>query len=415
MRKMLKLLIMLFLIYFGLQFLFYFLSRGHKVTYEVKTDAGIFTINETLTVNKEFSDGYYFDVTIDGRIIPFKLFNKLNRKRRVIDDVKIYSGDTYTCYNISIKGDYNVSDIKCISNGIIYFYNTIRGRDPRLDSQIPSTYDSSKYAYSTVAGVKDNISYYKDNYTDSQKILISGYRGAYIFGNDVTGDARLISLYNNDQYTKSIEGLADKYYIGANYNGTHEFINFNVINLSTGDRYEINSPQYISYSSFVQGSDGDKLYLVDTQAKKQYTVDAKSRSVEVVGNENMGASIYTKDGWVTKNINEVIDNRIIFDNDNLGNLNGIGYSYVKHIGDIYYVFTYNAGRYDAYLVYAEDGAYKKNYVFTCDDLDRIYFINKYVYYLDGDSIKVFSQEIGNKPIVTYSELRYNAGLHFYVY
>ena len=415
MKKMFKLLVMLFLIYFGLQFLFYFLSKGHNVTYEVKTDAGVFTINEILTVNKEFSDGYYFDVTIDGRIIPFKLFNKLNRKRRVIDDVKIYSGDIYTCYNIAIKGDYNISDIKCISNNIIYFYNTIRGKDAKLDSQIPSTYDSSKYAYSTLAGLKDNISYYKDNYTDSQKVLISGYKGAYLFGNDVTGDARLIALYNNDQYTKSIEGLADKYYIVANYNGTHEFINFNVVNISTGDKYEINSPQYISYSSFVQGSSGDKLYLVDTQAKKQYAVDAKNKTIEVVGNENIGASIYTNDGWVTKNINEVIDNHIVFQNDNLGNLNGTSYNYVKRIGDIYYVFSYNAGRYDAYLVYAEDGAFKKNYVFTCDDLDRIYFINKYVYYLDGESIKVFSQEIGNKPIVTYSELRYNTGLHFYVY
>ena len=415
MRKMFKLLVMLFIIYFGFEFLFYFLSRGHQVTYEVKTDAGIFTINETLTVNKEFSDGYYFNVSIDGRIIPFKLFNKFNRKKRIIDDVKIYSGNTYTCYNIAIKGDYNVSDIKCINDGIIYFYNTIKGRDSKLDSQIPSTYDSSKYAYSVETGIKDGISYYKDNYTGSQKTLISGYRGAYIFGNDVTGDARLISLYNNDQYTKPIEGLADKYYIGANYNGTHEFLSFNIINISTGEKSEATSPQYISYSSFVQGSYGDKLYIIDTQAKRQYSVDAKTKSVEMIGNENMGASIYTSDGWVTKNINEVIDNRITFYKETLTELNGFKYSYVKHIGDIYYVFIYNGGKYDAYLIYGEDEVYRKNYAFSCDDLERIYFIDKYVYYLDGDDIKVFSQEIGNKPIVTYSELRYNTGLHFYVY
>ena len=415
MKKMLRLLIVLFLLYFGMQFLFYFLSKGHKVTYEVKTDAGIFTVDEVLTVNKEFSDGYYFDVTLDGRTIPFKLFNKFNRKKRIINDIKIYNGSTYTCYNIAIKDDYNVSDIKCISNGIVYFYNTIKGRDYSLDSQIPSTYDSSKYAVSTLSGVKDNITYYNGNYTETHKILISGYRGAYIFGNDVTGDARFIALHNNDQYTKPVEGLADKYYIGANYNGTHEFINFNVINLVTGERNEVSTPQSISYSSFVQGSYGDKLYVIDTQARKQYSVDGKNKTVEIVGNENIGASVYTKDGWVTKNINEVIDNHIVFDNDNLNSFNGFTYNYVKHIGDLYYLFSYNGSKYDAYLVYAEDNSYKKNYAFSCDDLDRIYFIDKYVYYLDGDDIKVFSQEIGTKPIVTYSELRYNNGLHFYVY
>ena len=419
MRKMFKLLVLLFLMYFGLQFLFYFLSRGHKVSYEVKTDSGIVTINETLTVNKEFSDGYYFEVIINGRNIPFKIFDKLNRKKRVIDDVKIYDGDIYTCYNIAIKGDYNISDIKCISNGIIYFYNTIKGRDSRVDSLIASSnYDSSKYSVSNLSAVKDGISYYKENYTDNHKILISGYKGAYIFGNDVTGDARLIALHNSDQYTKAIEGLADKYYIGANYNGTHEFVNFNVINLATGERNEVTSPNYISYSSFVQGASGNKLYVIDTQAKKQYAVDGKEKTVEVVGNENIGASVYTKDGWVTKNINEVIDHHITFYNDNLNNFNGVNYNLVKHVGEkdgIYYLFSYNGSKYDVYLVYAEDSGFKKNYVFSCDDLNRIYFINKYVYYLDGDDIKVFSQEIGNKPIVTYSELRYNTGLHFYVY
>lgn len=419
MRKMLKLLIILFLLYFGLQFLFYFLSRGHKVSYEVKTESGIVTINETLTVNKEFSDGYYFDVIMNGKTIPFKIFNKLNRKKRVINDVRIYDGNTYSCYNIAINGDYNIADIKCMKDGIIYFYNNIKGNDSKLDSLISSSdYDSSKYSVSTVGALKDNITYYKDNYTEDHKVLISGYRGAYIFGNDVTGDARLVVLHNTDQYTKPVEGLADKYYIGANYNSNHEFATFNVINLVTGDKYDVSSSNYISYTSFVQGSSGTKLYIIDTQAKKQYAIDGKDKSVEIVGNENTGASVYTNEGWVTKNINEVIDHHITFYKDDLATFNGFSYNLVKHVGNkdgIYYLFSYNGSKYDVYLVYAEDSEFKKNYVFSCDEIDRIYFIDKYVYYLDGDDIKVFGQDMGNKPIVTYSELRYNTGLHYYAY
>lgn len=419
MRKMFKLLVLLFLMYFGLQFLFYFFSKGHKVSYEIGTDSGVVTINETLTVNKEFSDGYYFEVIINGRNIPFKIFDKLTRKKRVVNDVKIYDGNIYTCYNIAINGDYNISDIKCISNGIIYFYSTIKGRDPKVDSLIASSdYDSSKYAASNLSAVKEGITYYKENYVEDHNVLISGYKGAYLFGRDVTGDARFVVLHNNDQYTKTIEGLADKYYIGANYNGVHEFINFNIINIVTGEKYEIPSPNYISYSSFVQGSSGNKLYIIDTQAKRQYAIDAKERKVEIVGNANIGASVYTNEGWVTKNINEVIDHHITFYTEKMTNFNGVNYNLVKHVGEkdgIYYLFSYNGSKYDVYLVYAEDSEFKKNYVFSCDDLDRIYFIDKYVYYLDGDDIKVFSQEIGNRPIVTFSELRYNTGLHYYAY
>ncbi|MBR1376438.1 MAG: hypothetical protein IJ565_01355 [Bacilli bacterium] len=419
MKKMFKLLVIMFIFYFAIQSFFYLFSKGHSVSYKLEVNGTDVYIDEVLTIKKEYTDGYYFNINFDNYNIPFKVLNTYKRQRRIIDNVALFYGDSYVCANIAIKEDYNVSDIKCIKDNVIYFYNSIKGNDDKLDSLVASSnYDSSKYLSEGANAEKDNITYYYNNYIDTQTILLSGYKGVYLFGKNVTNNARYIALYTNDHYVKDLEGVVGKYYVSPDYNNAHEFLTVNVINIATGVTEKITSPDFISFSSYIQGTMEDKMYLIDTEYKKQYVIDLKNKNIEVIGNVNRGASAYTKDGWVTKNINELIDSKEKFYDNVVDSLNSKTYDYIKFVGGevgVYYVYINNGAGYDAYVVYSEDSEYRLNYAFSCTDYNRVNYVNGYVYYSNGDQLRVFRSDIGNKTILKYNELNYNNNLNYYVY
>ena len=417
MRKMLKLFLTLFLLYFMIQIGFYFFGKGHTITYTLKSGDKTVTINEILTVNKEYSDGYYFDISYDDVSIPFKVFKTSLKQKRVITSVDILEGDKYSCVNIYFKGK-NITDIKCINNGIIYDYSRLRGSDNKLDNLVSNTtYDYKLYTSDEGNNSKDNITYYMNNYAGKQNILVSDYKGVYIFGSNVTNGARFIQYYNNDHYTKELETMVDQYYVVADYNSSHEFYKFDVVNIRTGANYSIDFSNAISFNSFFQGSYDGELYLIDIENKVQYEIDPKAKNVTIVGNQNRGAIVYTADGWVTKNINEVISSREKFYDGTVDNLDGNPYNGVKLIGNkdgIYYVYIHNGSKYDVYMVYSQDKEHKKNYIFSTTDINSIKYVDEFVYYVDGELLKVYGPAFGNRSIIKYSS-KYYAKLSYFVY
>lgn len=415
MKKMLKLLIALLILYLIMQQVFYFFSKGHKVEYSIKSNDKVVYIKEVLSAKKEVTDGYYIELKFDDYTIPFKIYKKYSKKKRIINSVDLLYGDTFVCAKINIKNKSNETDIKCSRNGIAYYYSNIKGIDSKLDQLVAATtYDSSKYINDEFVVNKDNIEYYPNNFIENQNILISLYKGPYLFGKGVTNGARFVQLFDKDHYTKPLEAYVDGYYIVANYNDNHEFLTFYSVNLSTGAKDDITNSEYISYSSYIQGVQDGKLYVIDIDSKKQYAIDPKRKNIEMIGNSNTGAQIYTKDGWVTKNMVEVINSRTGFYSTTSNTFNGVNYAKVDQLGsNVYYLYKSNGNAYEAYIVYKEDENYTKNYIFSTTDINRISYVGGNVYYLYGDEIRVFSIDGGIKKIVKYNELRYNTSLNFF--
>ena len=415
MKKMFKLLLILFVLYFGIQQLYAILNREHNVTYKI----GDIVITESYKNKKGITDGYYFNVTYNGYSFPFKIMNTLNKQKKVIDDVKIYEGDLYTCANISIKKDYNVTSMKCYSNDILYNYQDIKGNDYKLDTLISeSEYNLAKFMQDNTNDNKDDITYYINNFPKKHNVLLSVYKGAYLFGNKVTNNARFIKLFEKDQYEKGLEYVIDKYYVVANYNETHEFLNLKRINIATGSTDEIKLIDPVSFDSFIQGGVENKLYIIDIPNKAQYEVDVKNKEEDMIGGINSGAQVYSDEKWQTKNINEVIENRITFEKELPHTLYDMEYDYVLHYGNdngLYLVFTREGEYYNAYMIYDEDNWHSKNYVFKCSDPSKITYKDGYFYYKLDDEVKIFKDDSGNRTLIRYSELKYNKNLNYFVY
>ena len=161
MKKMLKLLIALVILYFIIQQVFYLFSSGHETKYTVKVDDKLVNVREVLSSKGEETDGYYIDVNFDDYNIPFKIYKKFSKKRHIVKNIEIFTGDSYTCVKLNIKNKTNETDIKCINKGIVYYYSNLKGLDAKLDNLIASSnYDSSKYISDEFVSAKDNINYY---------------------------------------------------------------------------------------------------------------------------------------------------------------------------------------------------------------------------------------------------------------
>lgn len=420
MKKMLTLLIALFTIYFGIQFVFNIFSKGYDINYIVPSNVGDIHVHEVLTTNSDEKDNYFIDINYNDKSIPFKIYNTYSRKEKIVRKINIFDDGNFMCVKITLESDETPSDIKCIKNNVSYLYSSIKGQDPTMDQMISSTdYNISKYQSDENDNfIKDKImGVFPNDFPSKQTLLLEYYKGVYLIGEKVTTQARYIELFNKDVYDKSIQALVGKYYIVANYNDQHEFNEFFVINIDNGSQYTLKTTMQISFNSFVQGTVGNELYLIDKDSKKQYKIDVKNKTVEIVGNESDGALIYSNNEWKTININEVINNTIIF-NDTINNtVNGETYDKVYLFGNeengTYYLFRSNNGLYDVYALYTKSNV--KTYLFSTTDINRVFINNDYIYYLVEDKLMVYGSDFGNKKILTNNELRYNTKLMYFVH
>ena len=154
------------------------------------------------------------------------------------------------------------------------------------------------------------------------------------------------------------------------------------------------------------------------QKKKQYVINPKKKKIEIVGDENSGVLVYTKEGMITKNINEVIDNKIKFYDKTVDQINEIKYDNLKLIGNengIYYYYVKNGSLYDAYMIYAQDKNQTRHYLFSTTDIARIKYRHDNIYYIYDDEIRCIGPRTGIRTIVKFSELKFNTNLNYFVY
>ena len=414
MKKMFKLLITLTILYFiGIQ-IYLFFKTHHAVSYSIVDNDKTYNIEEVFSYNKLGNDGYYIKVSFDDYNIPVRLYGKYYKQKNIVTNVKTFYGDIYTCVNIAVKGNFNITDIKCIKDDVVYFYSNIKGEDALLDSQInSSSYNHSLFVGNTNASAKDNISYYVDNFVDKINVLVADYKGAYLFGKNVTNNSRFIKLFEQDKYTKPLETTASKYYIVADYNSSHDFTYFNIVNMITGVSADIQLNNPISFNSYIQGVVGESMYIIDKDSKEQHEINLKTKSDTEVGNISTGAKMYINGEWTTKNINFVIDNNEVFETEKPVVLENL--LYLNKIGEdnsITYGYLPSLDGYDVYVIY-KDGV--KNFAFKTTNIEKLLYKDGYVFYINDESIYAFRDDFGSKKIVTYSELKYNKGLNYFVY
>lgn len=408
MKKLFKLLIILFVVYFLSEIIFNHFSKGYESTYKID---GFKVTEKRVKRTKDEKDNYYFEIRKKDSIFSIQTYKNLSKQQNVLKTIKYFKNDEYECIFPITKKDKAITDIICIKNNKYYYYNSLANKDNDLD-RFAKTLAKYRIDFENKLDILKSDSYITlySNISD-MTLGIENYKGLYIISKS---GLKNIELFDNDIYKKDISFFTKDFYIVADYNETFDFHNFYVVNLKNGKKFKIVSNNKISMYSFIQGSIDNKVYLLDTSNKKQYEIDINRRDVSIVGNDKNGVMINQNGKWQNISIYDAINNKIMFNNSE-SRFNDKEYVRVDKEGNIlsgyYYLYIKNNNKYDVYKSNVQN-IDNLVYLFTTDNIDNIFYSNDFVFYKDSNYIKYYSDLTGVKTLIKCNEVSFNKSLKF---
>lgn len=418
MKKLINLLIILTILYFGIEISFINLNKGHNLEYKIKTKEHTFNVKEIYVQKKKNEiNNYYFEVKVDDIIFNYQTYNNYKKANYIIKKIDYYDGD-YKCINIKDKNGKSISDVLCIKDNIEYYYNSIKGEEKNLDDFVTNLEGYNKYE----DNIKDIIDaepviLYSNNLVDNHYIALQNYKGIYLINKK--DKIKNINVFKNDVYTNESSIVSNKYYVTADYNEDYKFHDFYLVNITNGKKNTITSDTSLSLDSYIQGTIDNDVYLFDKSDKTQYRINIKNDTVKVSGKKSEGIQVYKNNEFVIGSAYDASSNKIIFNKYTVDNVfDNKEYSRVDKVGNklsgYYYLYLKDG---DNYKVYRASIQNKKilTYLFTIDDIENIYYFEDYVYYKDGNYIKYYQNDLGIKTLLKDSEFEFNKSLKFGLY
>lgn len=413
MKKLFLMLIVLFILYLGIQFLFYWFSGGQDNTYSISSDKFTFEVNENSNFNQSV-DNYNYKVTIDDVSFSFQIFHDYTKAAKVLNDIRYYKDDNYECILPIFKGNLILMDMICLNNGNYNYYFNLKGKNKDLDSFVASIeeYDVKQFTDTASATTIEQLSVYKENLLDAHYLGINNYKGLYDISKEFNSTVYNISLFDKDVYSQKLSAFVDCYYVVADYNENHEFNEINVVDLVSLDTFTIKSDSAISLDSYIQGVVDNKVYLYDKDHKVQYEIDPSNKSVVVFSSNTIR---YYNNGWTTMSVADA-NKELKFVNSSI-DYEDKQYVRIDKIGNdcgYYYLYKQNGENYDVYRmsIQGKDGLI---YLFNTKTIDSINYIDNYVYFINGNKIQIYNDEFGVRTLVDYKELQFNKNINFYVF
>lgn len=423
MKKIFMMLLVLFIIYLGIQLGFSFFGKGHEYEYILSDKENDFKIREKFVNNtKGETDSYYFEIAVDDAVFSYQTYESFNKANHIIKEVLYYKDNEYKCILPIFLDNKIISDVMCLKAGVIYNYYDIKGDNTNLDSFVKSLtdygYDQNKWIDNTASNSIETLNFYKANTIDNHFLALTTYKGVYVINDVNSYKPKKIDLFNNDVYKRPISIVFNNYYVVADYNAKYRFNKFYVVDLTSNKVSEINSEHQISFDSYVQGTYNNSIYLFDRDNKKQYEINLKSNNVLEVGNENTDIKVYRNGEWDKVTAINAKNNTILFDNEYMSDIEDNKFVKIDKVGGEltgYYYFYKKSG--SNYLVYRSPASNIKQltYLFKTTDINRVNYYEDYVYYIDGNEIKYFNDLHGIRTLIQDKELAFNENIIFGLY
>jgi hypothetical protein len=432
MKKMFSITMLLLLIYIIIQAIYGYFVGQHVLNYKFKIDDKIYNIKEKFTnkyrtTNYEKDDlpSYYYEISLEKDTNPlfnFKIVGSYTGVSHFLQNIKVYNDNNMTCIYPIFKDNQNLLDVMCNKDSKQLLYRNIKGENKELDqfvvSLIKDGYNHYSWHNPDLSTTKlDNINIYKYNYFDSLYIALWNYKGIYLINGD---NSRNLHLLGRDQYNNNLSALINYYYIIPDYSaGGSSFNRFLRTDLRTGNVSYISiSP--ISFDSFIQGVVENKLYIIDRNNKIQYQFDVENKKLSIIGDTTNQAKYYYNGAWKDKSIFDIIDNTLKFGRDSnipssfnqynaylidevMGDSDGCYYLYIKDNGK---TKVYRADKQNPNLL---------TLLFTTNSISNVKYIDDMVYYIDNDTLYIYSDKTGLRALVKYNELAFNHSNMYDIY
>lgn len=397
MKRIFGLLFIMFALYLLIQLGYNYLSKGYTKTYDVN---GHSVYERYIARTSKETDSYYIEVKDGEDVFSLNIYKNLKKQSEIVKNVNIITTNKYKCAFIELRPSNYNPNVICLNNGIYYNYHDIKGKDKELDEKVKElNYDDVSYT-DIAEEVKRSTGIYvsQDNLISNQFIGLTSYRGVFLINN--YSDVKFLSevnLFDNDKPNQPISAFLGHYYLVADYNQEYTFDKFYLIDITFAKQSEINYHSKISFDSYIMGVVGKKVYLLDCDNKKQYEIDIDSKTIIEVGNENLGIKYYNNGNWEKLNYVTALKEKPKFkinieESNEYARIDLVG---GKETGYKYY-YKKNGSRYDVYRSMQNND--RLLYIFSTSSISNIVYYSDYVYFQDGEYIKVYQDNIGIKNI-----------------
>lgn len=422
MKKIFGMLLILVLIYFGIQVAFRFFGNGHEYEYQITTNDISFNVKEKfINSTKNELNSYYFEITNDGVTFYYQTLSDFGKKDHIIKNIYSFNNNDYNCILPVFEENQIITDIMCLNDNIIYNYHDLEPNndlDEFAKSLMEYGYDVNHWIDNKVQQSEENITIYPENIIEKHYIGLANYKGVYLINESFNSKVEDIKLFESDVYKRPLSMIFKNYYVTVDYNEQYRFTKILTVDLTNNKTKEISCNSEISFDSYIQGTYNHSIYIFDRNSKKQYEIDLKNEKVLEVGNESSGIIIYNGNEKNRINASEASSKDVIFTTDIDGEINKEKYDKIDLFGGketgYYYLYQKVDNKYNVYRVNVQN-TNQFTYVFSTTDLNRVVYHNEYVYFLDGDKVKYYSDTTGVKTVLENSELSFNNSLIFGVY
>lgn len=423
MKRVLQILLLLFVFYYTIQLVFDLFDKGYEKTYTRITDDKEVTIKEVYQANKKNErDNYFFEIKVDDTIFYLKIYDDFKKMKNIITDIKYLNSEDYKCILPIFKNEGIITDIICKNNNLTTYYSNIKDINKTVDNFANSIegYNVGNWLDDVTETTKNgNVFVYGENIIKNLYLGLTSYKGIYNINDQVSKNIIGIDLFKNDVYSSVISTQINNKYLVANYNSNYEFTEFYLTDLTSKEYEKISGNHKISFNSYIQGVIENNVYLIDIDNKKQYQIDVNSKKIIEIGNENTGIKYYNNGNCENRSIFDAINSKLIFTEKNIDASTFTNhYERIDLIGGkssgYYYLYEKSENKYKVYKSYVEMPN-QRIYLFSVPNIDKIKYVNDIIILVDGSFVKIYSENFGMKNIIKYDELNFNNNINIYAY
>lgn len=398
MKKIIKLLISIFILIIFFELITFIFKTHHEITYNLKDQNEKYKVTE-IYKNKK----YYLKIENKTYKYSFEINNTFHKRKKIIKKIYTYSIDKTKCIYPQTKNKKNQeTNIICSKDNKTYSYlNYQKKLTPfiqKLQKQGITSPSWNKQSNSTKN--IETLSAYQKNINPNTHILIYKYNGFYNISNK---KLEIIKLFNNDTYINTLGANIDRYYIIPNYNQKYDYNQLYIIDMKTGKVKTKDIKQKISKDSYINGIINNEIYLFDKDELKQYKISKKGKKVEEVGNKKQGALYYNLK-FETKDVYTFRDNNIKFKttNDYIKQIEkNTSIKFIEKQNDTYYYVTKEGN------VYYYNTNNKIKVLLFNKNIKDFKLIKETLFFIENDTLYSYSQQEGIKKLLTYKELSFN--------
>ena len=423
MKKMFGLIIVLLMFYLIAQAVYQYTTGGFSHHYRLLVGKDYYHVKETFTrhhlsLNKRIKDipSYYYEINKenDELFYSFKLLGNYMGTKNYLEDLKVYEEGKMICIYPIFTEHNNQLDIICSTGEEQFNYIIARHKNDNIINFINDLQEEGydHYSWHDEEDLLENfekIKIYSENFVSEQRIIIWNYKGIYVVSK---GLKKIHNFLKQDHYKNNLGVMIDQYYIVPKYLKDGYFEEMEIINILTSTSSSEKLNYQISNNSFIQGVINNLIYIIDKDNQIQYEFNLDTKKMIIMGNKKITGRHYLNGKWVEKGIKEIIDEELVFQEEieipsSLKEYNA--YKIDSVLGETdgyYYLYKKVNEETEVYRIDKQNIAYL-TLLFKIPSIEEIKYVEDKIYFLNDDTLYVYSDSLGLRPLVKYNEFIFN--------